>query len=145
MQNRKLSTSMEDYLETIFILQNEGKSARSKDISEKLSVKKSSVTNALQLLSEGGYINYNKYSEVTLTDKGMKYAREVYKRHETIKEFFEHVLQVDSELAEENACKIEHVIDKKVFDKLSCFLEFIMQSDITCVNIEKFRQVCDKN
>ena len=61
MQNRKLSTSMEDYLETIFILQNEGKSARSKDISEKLSVKKSSVTNALQLLSEGGYINYNKY------------------------------------------------------------------------------------
>ncbi|WP_423782519.1 metal-dependent transcriptional regulator, partial [Flexistipes sinusarabici] len=61
MQNRKLSTSMEDYLETIFILQNEGKSARSKDISEKLSVKKSSVTNALQLLSAGGYINYNKY------------------------------------------------------------------------------------
>jgi len=145
MSAAELSTSMEDYLEAIYILQNENKSARSTDIAEKLNVKKSSVTNALQLLSEKGFINYDKYSEVTLTDKGLKYAADIYKKHKTIKRFFANILDVDEVVAEDNACRIEHVIDKEVFDKLACFLEFIISSDITSVNIEKFKKECNKN
>jgi|Wag4MinimDraft_13_1082653.scaffolds.fasta_scaffold00187_7 DtxR family Mn-dependent transcriptional regulator len=145
MSVKKLSTSMEDYLEAIYMLQTENKSARSTDIADKLKVKKSSVTNALQLLAEKGFINYDKYSEVTLTDKGLKYADEVYFKHKTIKRFFTNILNVDEAVAEDNACKIEHVIDKEVFDKLSYFLEFIISTDITSVNIEKFKKEYGKN
>jgi DtxR family Mn-dependent transcriptional regulator len=75
----------------------------------------------------------------------MKYAKEIYHRHQKIKEFLVKILNVDDAEAEENACRIEHVIDEHIFKKLSCFLDFILDSDTKCVNIDKFKSECDEN
>jgi len=141
----KLTKNMEDYLEAILILEKSNKVARSTDISDMLNVKKPSVTSALKYLSEKGYVNYNRYREVTLTEEGLAYAKKVYQRHEKIKEFLIKVLNVSEEEAEKNACRMEHVIDEDVFNKLSSFLNFVINSDTTCVNIEKFKLKCDED
>jgi DtxR family Mn-dependent transcriptional regulator len=141
----KLTKNMEDYLEAILILEKNNKVARATDISDMLSVKKPSVTSALKFLSEKGYVNYNRYKEVTLTKEGLDYAKKVYQRHLEIKEFLIKVLNVTEEKAEENACRMEHVIDEDIFNKLSSFLNFVTKSDTTCVNIDKFKLECDED
>jgi DtxR family Mn-dependent transcriptional regulator len=144
MDEKKLSMNMEDYLETILLLQRENPVARAKDIAEKLDVKKSSVTNALKLLSDKKYINYDKYSYITLTEKGKIYAEELYGRHTVLKNFLIEVLNIDEETAEENACRMEHIIDRGVIEKFSCFLDFLLKSDSSCVNISNFKKECQK-
>ncbi|MGA1847110.1 metal-dependent transcriptional regulator [Deferribacter abyssi] len=136
--SEKLSRNMEDYLEAIYILLKESSVARVKDIAEKLGVKKSSVTNALKLLSEKGLINYDKYSCITLTGEGVKYAEEIFHKHTIITQFLVEVLSVDKKRAEENACRIEHVIDKDIFDKFERFLSFFLKGDKNCLDINKF-------
>ena len=145
MNNEKLSFNMEDYLETILLLQKEYPVARAKDIAERLNVKKSSVTNALKLLSEKKLINYDKYSYITLTDKGKKYAEEIFKTHSILKEFLIKVLEVDDDSAEANACRMEHVIDKNIIQKISMFLDFILKSDSQCINLEQFQKEIKKD
>ena len=145
MNNEKLSFNMEDYLETILLLQKEYPVARAKDIAERLNVKKSSVTNALKLLSEKKLINYDKYSYITLTDKGKKYAEEIFKTHSILKEFLIKVLEVDDDSAEANACRMEHVIDKDIIQKISMFLDFILKSDSQCINLEQFQKEIKKD
>lgn len=140
MEDQKLSMNMEDYLETILLLQKEYPVARAKDISEKLGVKKSSVTNALKLLSDKKLINYDKYSYITLTDEGIEYAEELYQRHTVLKSFLKKVLDVNEDSAEENACRMEHMIDKDVIEKFSLFLDFILKSDATCINLDRFKE-----
>ncbi|MCB4205001.1 metal-dependent transcriptional regulator [Deferribacterales bacterium Es71-Z0220] len=141
----KLTKNMEDYLEAILILESKHEVARSTDISEMLNVKKPSVTSALKYLAEKGYVNYNRYKGITLTKEGLEYAKQIYHRHKRIKEFLIKILNVEEKEAEENACRIEHVIDEDIFHKLSCFLDFILESDTKCVNIDKFKSKCDEN
>ena len=124
-KNRELSESMENYLETIFDLERENKVARAKDIASRLDVQRGSVTGALKGLEEKGLINYEPYSFVTLTHKGKKIAQEIAKRHAILKEFLLSVLQIDAEIAENTACRMEHVIDKNTLERLVCFIEFI--------------------
>ena len=69
-ENNHLSASLEDYLETIFLIVQKKQAARAKDISIELKVKASSVTGALRQLSEKGLINYAPYDIITLTSKG---------------------------------------------------------------------------
>ena len=82
-----LSSNMEDYLEAIFHISAEKKAARAKDIAERLNVNKSSVTGALRSLSEKGYVNYAPYDIITLTAEGQVLAKDVVRRHETLKDF----------------------------------------------------------
>ncbi len=120
-----ISASLEDYLEIIYILEKENNSARAKDIAERMCVQKASVTGALRNLSAKGLINYEPYSQITLTNEGREIAREVIRRHGILKEFFEFVLKLSPEEAEENACKIEHVIHIGAMKRLTKFLEFL--------------------
>ncbi len=145
MSDVKLSFNMEDYLETILLLQKEYPVARAKDIAERLNVKKSSVTNALKLLSEKELINYDKYSYITLTEKGKNYAEEIFRTHSILKEFLIKVLKVNEEDAEANACRMEHVIDKDIIQKFSMFLDFILKSDSTTIDLEKFQKECERD
>lgn len=140
MEESKLSMNMEDYLETILLLQKEYPVARAKDIADRLNVRKSSVTNALKHLADKEFINYDRYSYITLTEKGTAYAEELYQRHMVLKNFLMKVLNVDDEKAEENACRMEHVIDKDVIHKFSKFLNYVVQSDTSCINLQKFQE-----
>ena len=124
-QAQALSESMEDYLETIFLLIREQAVARSRDIAARLNVNKSSVTGALQALAERALVNYEPYGYVTLTPAGAAEAQRVLRRHEVLKDFLVKVLSVEEAEADANACRMEHAISKSVVDRLVEFAEFV--------------------
>ena len=126
MGNRAvLSSNMEDYLEAIYHISLEKQAARAKDIAERMQVNKSSVTGALRSLSEKGYVNYAPYDIITLTAEGQTIAKDVVRRHETLKDFFVKILLLDEEEAEEASCKVEHAISDKILDRIINFVEFM--------------------
>jgi DtxR family Mn-dependent transcriptional regulator len=130
MDNEILSESLEDYLETILELQQAKTVARSKDIAEKLDIKRGSVTGMLKKLAERKLIDYEPYGYVTLTPEGKKIAAEIEKRHIFLKDFFSRVLDINEETADRTACQMEHAMDKATFRK---FQEFIKKID-ACPN-----------
>lgn len=128
-----LSENLEDYLETILDLEQTHKVARVKDIAEQRGVLRGSVTGALRSLAEKGLINYEPYSFITLTEKGMAVAGEIARRHSIIRNFLENVLQLDETTAEDNACRMEHAMDRAAIDRLVDFIEYIE----TCPRTDK--------
>lgn len=120
-----LSASLEDYLEVIFHLERSNRVARAKDIADQMNVQRASVTGALKSLAARGLINYSPYSYITLTPAGREIARDVIRRHATLKEFFMQTLQLSPEDAEANACRVEHSIDPQAIERLVRLLEFI--------------------
>jgi DtxR family Mn-dependent transcriptional regulator len=124
-QAQALSASMENYLETIFLLVQEHPVARAKDISQRLKVNRSSVTGALQALSERGFVNYEPYGFVTLTEQGTEIATRVLRRHEALRDFLVGVLAIDPAEADEAACRMEHGISKSIVDRLLDFAAFV--------------------
>lgn len=124
-EDNKLSATLEDYLEAIKMLCDKKRFARVKEISKMLNVKMPSVTSALKRLKKKGLILYEKYGYIELTSNGNIIAKKIYNRHENIKEFFEKLLNIDSEIAEENACKIEHSISEDIFNRILSFLNFL--------------------
>lgn len=125
MEKRKLSSSMEDYLETIAVLKKEKSVARVRDISLSMNVKTSSVTSALNILSKNGLVIHEKYGYVDLTPEGENIARGVQKRHNILIKFLTKVLKIDSTIAAEDACKMEHSISPQSLKKLTKFIEFV--------------------
>ncbi|HNT35010.1 MAG TPA: metal-dependent transcriptional regulator, partial [bacterium] len=83
-----LSASQEDYLEAIFHIVRENQVARVRDISKRLNVKSSSVTGALQSLSERDLINYAPYDLITMKPKGLSLAKNIVRRHNALRDFF---------------------------------------------------------
>ena len=101
------SQSAEDYLERIHELIEEKGYARVVDIASSLQVKQASVTSMVQKLGEAGYINYEKYRGLVLTEKGRAVARKIQKRHETLSRFFS-LLGLDAETQKADIEGIEH-------------------------------------
>ncbi len=122
-----LSENLEDYLETILVLQKEHAVARVKDIAAKLGVLSGTVTSALRSLSEKDLVNYEPYSYITLTKKGKSIAQEILRRHNVVKDFLQHVLLLDEAKAEANACRMEHAMDKVAINRLVQFIDYIHQ------------------
>jgi len=123
----KLSREMEDYLETIASLITTGGEARVTDIAKRLSVRKPSVTLALRSLAEKGLIHYQPYAQPTLTVAGRTIASRIQHRHDVLKRFLVDVLLIEDRLAEANACRIEHAVDKEVLDHLAHFIDFVQR------------------
>jgi len=119
-----LSATLEDYLEAISRLVVHDGVARVRDIAAEMSVHKSTVTSALKGLAEKGLVNYSPYEVITFTSKGKKAAQEVARRHEIIQRFLADVLSVDEEVAEANACRMEHVVDREVLERLALVEQF---------------------
>ncbi|MBC7114048.1 MAG: DtxR family transcriptional regulator, Mn-dependent transcriptional regulator [Archaeoglobi archaeon] len=119
---KELSKSVEDYLETILKIVREKGYARVKDIAEELDVRPASVTEMLNKLSSEGLVNYEKYSGVTLTDEGRERAEKINRVHETLKKLLI-LIGVPEEIAEEDACKIEHVLHEETVKKIVKLVE----------------------
>ena len=115
--------TIEEYVEVIFTIQKSKKMAHTNDVALVLEVNPASVTEMFGKLRHEGYINYEKYSGVTLTEKGKKLAVLLKKRHETLKHFLE-LIGVDEFIADADACKIEHNVHPETVDKLRKFVEF---------------------
>ncbi|MBZ4669841.1 MAG: DtxR family transcriptional regulator [Oscillospiraceae bacterium] len=110
--------SGENYLETILVLQNKNGYVRSIDIATELGFTKPSISRAMSILKKSEYITMERSGQIKLTEKGLAKANEIYERHRIISEYFEKVLGVSKEIADRDACKIEHVISQESFDKM---------------------------
>ena len=109
--------SKEMYLETILLLSKKNDAVRSIDISEHMGYSKPSVSRAMALLKDEGYIMADYRDGIVLTEKGKKKAEEVYDRHLTLTKMFVS-LGVDEKIAADDACKIEHCISDKTFSAI---------------------------
>ncbi len=117
----KIQQSAEDYLESMLILQEEYGYTRSIDISRRLGVTKPSVSIAVKRLRENGYVDIGEHGMITLTDAGLEIAKRTYERHKALTAFLEK-LGVSGEQAEEDACKIEHVISNETYAAVCGFM-----------------------
>ena len=120
------TASMEDYLEAIAELSEEETSVRVTQISQRLGVRKPSVTAALQRLSEDGLVMHRRYGLVELTREGRRIAEEVMRRHEVLFRLLSEVLDIDREIAQEDACRMEHSLSPSGLERLSKFVEFVL-------------------
>ena len=110
---------VEEYLETIYDIQaKEKRVVKTNDIAKKLGVKPPSVTEMLAKLRDMGYVEYQPYYGVILTDKGMEVAKKVKKYHNVFEEFFTQFLGLDVETAHRLSCELEHHVDEDVVDKV---------------------------
>lgn len=114
--------SEEMYLETILLLKKKKADIRSVDIVDELNYAKSSVSRAVNLLKERGYILVEDNGVIKLTDAGTKRAQDIYDRHRVITELLIKI-GADKESAEDNACRIEHVVSDDLFIVMRDFLE----------------------
>lgn len=119
----RMGGAFERYLETIYEIQLGGDAVRVKDIATSLGVSNPSVSEMVDRLVDGEYVTHDKYQHIKLTTKGLRLAKGLDRKHETIKQFFVNVLGVDEELADRDACEIEHVISDRTLDKLVEYLE----------------------
>lgn len=120
-----ISPALEDYLETILGLVHAKGAARARDIADALAVHKSTVTAALRSLAAKGLITYSPYENAMLTPTGRRIAAKVARRHGGIRRFLTDVLLLDERTADENACRMEHVMDQQVTDRLDLFVQYI--------------------
>ncbi len=112
-----LKESGEMYLETIYVLSKKSDSVRSIDICEALNYSKPSVSRAVGLLKESGYIEVSKEGFITLTKSGKELSEKMFERHTTLSKLLIS-LGVNEETATEDACRIEHVISDETFEKI---------------------------
>ena len=113
----QIRESAEDYLESILVLSKKGGGVRSVDIAARLGVSKPSVSHAMKLLREDGYIAMDRYGTVTLLEKGAEIANRIYERHTVLTKMLEG-LGVPSEIARADACKMVHDLSPESFEKI---------------------------
>ncbi len=114
----------EEYLETIFDIVNDKGYAKVSDVAKELDLGLSAVTEMFQKLDDKGYIDYKKYSGVTLTDKGKSVAKSLLNSHKIWEDFFVKI-GIDRDKADEEACKIEHVVSLEITEKVDELIEDI--------------------
>ena len=110
-----LLESGENYLETILVLTKKNGSVRSIDIADAMQFTKASVSRAMSILKRDNYIIMQPDGSIILTKEGQNKAAEVYDRHVTLTRFINEVLGVEVEIAEKDACRIEHIISPETF------------------------------
>ena len=109
--------SKEDYLERILMLSNKNGSVRSIDIAHDMGFSKPSVSVAMKKLRELKLINVDKDGLISLTDEGRLIAERTYERHTVLKAILIHI-GVDEQVAEDDACKVEHELSEETFSRI---------------------------
>lgn len=122
--SQNLSSGLEDYIEAIYTSDLNKQPLKGAELARILNISRASVSEALSKLVNKGLIEYNSYQTISLTQKGKTEAKKVYAKHNTLKKFFETVLDIDSDEAGENACKIEHIISANILSKMEKLTDF---------------------
>ena len=118
----QLQESGEMYLETIYVLTRQGAAVRAIDVGEYMGFSKPSVSRAIGLLRQGGLVEVDALGHLSLTEDGRAVAERTYERHRLLKELFV-FLGVDADVADADACKIEHHISDETMSALKAHLE----------------------
>ena len=120
----KMSKSHEDYLEAIVMLGGTTEVAvRSGDIANKMGVSKASVNKAVTALKEKALAEQPYYGDVTLTEAGYEYGTAVYDRHRMLSKFLNKELGIPEDVAEQEACLMEHAISDESFEKWRAYIK----------------------
>lgn len=134
----RLSATEETYIETIHALIEKHGYAAVTDIAKERNVKSPSVTSMLHKLDSMGFVKYTRYRSVTLTQKGEILAIFLKQRHKSLKAFLK-LLGVDEDIAEKDACIIEHVVHAETMEQLSKFVEFVQNAPRSPYWLEHFK------
>jgi len=135
----EISSALEDYLETVYLLVQEHGFARVKDIARARDVKAASVSIALQKLSELGLVRYERREFIKLTPSGEQAGREVFARHRLLARFFEEFLGMPAGAASEQACAMEHSLTDDAMERLVRFFEYLGNCPDGAKLLEQFR------
>jgi len=120
-----ITPSLEDYLESIYILKQKKRTVRVKDLAKYLNVKAPSVVEVLKKLEEKNLVVHRYYEDVELTKNGVSKAKTVYKKHNLLKKFLYDILGLEEKIAEVDACRIEHYLSKETLERIIKFINFI--------------------
>lgn len=115
--------SREMYLETILILSKRKGQVRSIDIAEELNFSKPSVSRAVGILKKNDFILVDTNGYIELTEKGKEKANDIYEKHKVLTTFLINIIKISPEIAEEDACRIEHVISDDTLRGIKRYLE----------------------
>lgn len=138
-----LSRKAEDYLEAILNITERKGYARIKDIAHELGITPPSVTEMVSKLDKKKLVLYEKYGGVRLTEKGRDIACTVKRRHETFNKFLKIIL-VPTEIAEKDACILEHHLNSKTIKQFSQFLQFIESEPSYSQFVHQFEKFCER-
>ena len=113
----RLHKSGEDDLEAILVLEQKNGDVRSLDLAEHMGVSKPSISNAMKLLREGGFLTMDENKLIHLTELGREVAENIYERHVLLTKTLI-LIGVEPAVAEQDACRVEHDISRETFDRL---------------------------
>lgn len=117
------SDKTEEYIECIYDLTRNGKPAKTNTIARCMSVKPASVTEMLGRLSSNGYVTYEKYRGVSLTQEGLRVALKIKRKHRLLESFLVRILGMRKEESHEEACKLEHILSDEIEKKICQLME----------------------
>lgn len=117
----ELHRAGEDYLKAILILQKQNHAVRSRDVAEMLSVTKPSVSRAMKLLREGGFLTMDADKRISLTEAGREVAEQVFEKHRVLTECLV-TMGVDPGIAEKDACRMEHLISPETLEQIKIYV-----------------------
>lgn len=125
---RSSKESREMYLEVILQLEKSNGVVRSIDIAKELNYTRPSVSRAVRILADAGYVTHTPYGDVFLTNEGRKRASKIYHTHQVMTDFFVQILGLDRETAEQDACRMEHVISDRALSAMEGHLRRFKRS-----------------
>lgn len=137
MDKNTISSGLEDYIEAIYIAHTNNTQIKGTELARNLKVSRASVSEAIARLVSKNLIEYNN-KNISLTEEGIEIAKGVYNKHSILKDFLITILNISQEDAEENACKIEHMVSQEIIDKLSSFTNYCKNNTEI---LEKYRSM----
>lgn len=120
----KMQESAQDYLEAILILSKKQDSVRATDICNYFGYARATVSVFMKQLKENGYVSIDEHNHITLTKAGLEIAEEIYERHEFLTDLFLKI-GVSEDVAEKDACRVEHYVSRETFEALKNFCNTI--------------------
>ena len=120
--NSELLESGENYLENIYLIKKKRNGIRAVDVAKVLEVSRPSVSRALNILKQKGFVEVDERNEINLTATGEQRAREIFHKHQNLEKFLTAVLNIDSVTADRDACRIEHMISDEAFSGILLYL-----------------------
>ncbi len=115
--------SRENYLETIYILNEKKGNVHSVDVARELGYSKPSISRAVSLLKKEGKLEVASDGTLILTESGLEEARAIYEKHKVLTEFLMVTAKVNSSVAEDTACRMEHILSEEVYTGIKKFLK----------------------
>ncbi|MCL1965555.1 MAG: metal-dependent transcriptional regulator [Candidatus Bathyarchaeota archaeon] len=134
-----MQKSTQDYLKTVYSLSKNGEIVSNTDIAQKLNVTPASVTEMLKKLADENYIKYSPYHGSTLTEKGLKEAQKITRKHRLLESFLSNVLHIGNDKVHQEACQMEHALSDEAEESL-CRL---LKHPDTCPDDGKTIPACD--